>query len=88
MEIQIEKRLYEAVQKKYSSLEYLIEETIPAVSSHNLRLLPKFDIFHIETISVTISETVIDTIKMCMPEEWSIDGMVNYIIGLGFVMEV
>lgn len=88
MNIQIEKRLYETVQKKYSSFEYLIEETVPAISSNNLRMLPRYDISSSETVSVSISEDVIDIIKVCMSEEWSIDGMVNYIIGLGFIMEV
>lgn len=88
LKIHIEKRLYEAVQEKYSSLEYLIEETIPAISSNNLRLLPRYDIFSDETVSVSISENVIDTMKACMSEEWSVDGMANYIIGLGFIMEV
>ncbi len=88
MKIQIEKRLYETVQKKYSSLEYLIEETIPAISSSNLKMLPKYDIFSTETVSVYISDDVIDIINTCMSKEWSVDGMVNYIIGLGFIMEV
>lgn len=88
MNIQIEKRLYRAVKKKYSSLEYLIEETIPAISSHNLKLLPRYDIIYTETICVTISEDIIDMIKTYMSEEWSIDGLINYIIALGFIMEV
>lgn len=88
MKIQIEKRLYEAVQKKYSSLEYLIEETIYAISSNNLRMLPRYEILSAEMVAVSISEDVIETIKVCMSEQWSIEGMVNYIIGLGFIMEV
>ena len=88
MNIQIEKRLYEIVKKKYSSLEYLIEETIAAISSNNLRMLPRYDVFFTETIAVSISEDVIDIIKACMSDEWSVDGMANYIIGLGFIMEV
>lgn len=76
------------MQEKYSSLEYLIEETIPAISSGNLRMLPRFGIFSAETVSVPISEDVIDTIIACMSEEWSIDDLANYIIGLGFIMEV
>lgn len=88
MEIQIEKRLYEIIQKKYSSLEYLIEETIPLISFFNLKMLPRYDVFHTETVSITISKNIIDAIKMCMSEEWSVNGMVNYIVGLGFIMEV
>lgn len=45
MKIQIEKRLYGIVKEKYSSLEYLLEETIPVISSNNLRMLPRYDIF-------------------------------------------
>lgn len=88
MRIQIEKRLYDAVKNKYGSLEYLIEETIPSISSSNLRMLPRYDIFSTETVSVSISEDVIDIIRSCTSEEWSIDRMVNYIVGLGFIMEV
>lgn len=88
MVIQIEKRLYESVKKKYSSLEYLIEETIPMISFHNLGMLPRYDIICTEMVPITISENVIDDIKISMLEEWSIDGMVNFIIGLGFIMEV
>lgn len=88
MRILIEKRLYETVRKKYGSLEYLMEETMPAISSSNLRMLPKYHIFSSETVSVDISDEVIDTIKACMSEEWSVDEMANYIIGLGFIMEV
>lgn len=88
MNIQIDKVLYEIVQKKYSSLEYLIEETIPTISIGNLRMLPRYGIFSAETVSVPISEDVIDAINACMSEGWSVDDLVNYIIGLGFIMEV
>lgn len=88
MLINIDKELYKIVSSKYSSVEYLIGETIPAISIKNLIDVVQTISPITNTVSVDISKTTYDEIISLIHDECSIDDVVNYLVGLGFVMEV
>lgn len=88
MEIHVNKKLYQIVKTKYDSLEYLLSETLPAISIANLEIIPKYEVSTTETVPVEISDAALDSIIHIVSEENTVDEIVNYAIGVGFVMEV
>lgn len=88
MIVNIDEMIYKIVCGKYSSVEYIIEETLPTISIRNLisvvETLPSIT----NTVSVDISESAYNEIVSFVDEECSVDDVVNYLIGLGFVLEV
>lgn len=88
LKIQIEKNLYERVKKTYSSWEYIIKETFPMISIRKLTSLPVYCIDTKETIEIELSEELIEDIGEYTEAGWDINELVNYIIGLGYILEV
>lgn len=88
MIVNIDEMIYKIVCGKYSSVEYIIEETLPTISIRNLisvvETLPSIT----NTVSVDISESVYNEIVSLVDDECGVDDVVNYLIGLGFVLEV
>ena len=85
---QIDRKLYEIISEEYSSIEYILEETIPAISRGKLKKLPAYHIRGTDTVSVDIADDIIYEIKDYLPEDGSLDDMINYIVGIGFIMGV
>ncbi len=88
MKIEIDRKLYEIISEEYSSIEYILEETIPAISRGKLKKLPAYHIRGTDTVSVDIADDIIYEIKDYLPEDGSLDDMINYIVGIGFIMGV
>ncbi len=88
MKVKINKNLYDVVNEKYSSIEYLLEETLPAISYNNLKKLPACIKLDEEVVMVDITDDVMDQLREGMSQEASVDIIVNYIIAIGFAMEV
>jgi len=88
MKIEIDRKLYEIISEEYSSIEYILEETIPAISRGKLKKLPAYHIGGTDTVSVDIADDIIYEIKDYLPEDGSLDDMINYIVGIGFIMGV
>ncbi len=88
MKIAIDRKLYEIISEEYSSIEYILEETIPAISRGKLKKLPAYHIRGTDTVSVDIADDIIYEIKDYLPEDGSLDDMINYIVGIGFIMGV
>lgn len=88
MKVKINKSLYEVISEKYSSIEYLLEETLPAISYNNLKKLPACIKLDEEVVMVDITDDVMDQLREGMSQEVSVDIIVNYIIAIGFAMEV
>ena len=88
MKIEIDRKLYEIISEEYSSIEYILEETIPAISRGKLKKLPAYHIRGTDTVSVDIADDIIYEIKDYLPEDGSLDDMINYILGIGFIMGV
>ena len=65
-----------------------MEETIPAISRGKLKKLPAYHIRGTDTVSVDIADDIIYEIKDYLPEDGSLDDMINYIVGIGFIMGV
>ena len=88
MKIEIDRKLYEIISEEYSSIEYILEETIPAISRGKLKKLPAYHIRGTDTVSVDIADDIIYEIKDYLPDDGSLDDMINYIVGIGFIMGV
>lgn len=88
MRVTVDKKMYKVICDRYSSVEYIIEETLPIISRRNLipvvETLPSIT----DTICVDISESIYDEITSLVDDKCSVDDVVNYLIGIGFVLEV
>lgn len=88
MRVTVNKMMYKVICDRYSSVEYIIEETLPIISRRNLipvvETLPSIT----NKICVDISESIYDEITSLVDDKCSVDDVVNYLIGIGFVLEV
>lgn len=88
MKIAINRRLYETISEEYGSVEYILEETIPAISPGKLKKMPAYYVKGTDTVSIDIADDIIYEIKDYVPEDGSLDEVINYIVGIGFIMGV
>lgn len=88
MKIAINRRLYETISEEYGSVEYILEEMIPAISHGRLKKMPAYYVKGTDTVSIDIADDIIYEIKDYVPEDGSLDEVINYIVGIGFIMGV
>lgn len=88
MIVNVNEAIYKIIRGRYSSVEYLIEEVLPAISMRNLISVVETLSSISNTVPVDISESAYNEILSFVGDECSVDDVINYMLGLGFILEV
>ena len=74
---------------KYSSIEYILRETIPAISLANLKNISLGNANgNLDMVGIEISDDIVELLEGCVSEKRTIGEVVNDVITIGYILEV
>lgn len=89
MVVEVNGGLLRLVQEKYSSIEYILRETIPAISLANLKNISLGrENGNLDMVGIEISDDIVELLGGCVSEKRTIGEVVNDVITIGYILEV
>ena len=88
MVVEVNGSLLRLVHEKYSSIEYILRETIPAISLANLKNISLGNANgNLDMVGIEISDDIVELLEGCVSEKRTIGEVVNDVITIGYILE-
>lgn len=88
MVVEVNGSLLRLVHEKYSSIEYILRETIPAISLANLKNISLGNANgNLDMVGIEISDDIVELLEG-VSEKRTIGEVVNDVITIGYILEV
>lgn len=89
MVVNMSRKIFNLINEKYTSIEYVLEETIPAISLTNLvEISTESKKGDLDVVEVELSENLINQLELFTNDKITITDMVNELIAIGYILEV
>ena len=87
MTLNISKGLLKEMKKNYFSVEYVIGEVLPMITSASLKNVPPF-FLNDDTETIDFADDVANEIEKVFSNQWKLEDCVQFLLAWGILMEV
>lgn len=88
LKVKISETLYRTINKEYISISYIIGEILPMIEKTKSSMLTPFDVKDEKVKEILIDDILMKEIRTYFGNIWTDSQIINYILGLGYIMGV